>query len=46
MGDLRDLDAALTIVRAGRGTAVGFYPRVFPVNDQMTLAAGFAWNNR
>lgn len=46
MGDLRDLDAALTTVRAGRGRAAGFYPRVFPVNDQMTLATGFAWNNR
>jgi hydroxyacylglutathione hydrolase len=44
--DLRDLDAALTAVRAGQAKAVGFYPRVFPVNDEMTLAAGFPWNNR
>jgi hypothetical protein len=46
MKDLRDLDAALTAVRAGRAKALGFYPRVFAVNDQMTLAVGFPWNNR
>jgi hydroxyacylglutathione hydrolase len=46
MSDLRDLDAALTEVRAGRAKASGFYPRVFAVNDEMTLAAGFPWNNR
>lgn len=46
MGDLRALDAALTMVRAGQGHARGFYPRVFPVNEEMTLATGFAWNNR
>jgi hydroxyacylglutathione hydrolase len=33
-------------VRAGQARAMGFYPRVFPVNDQMTLATGFPWNNR
>jgi hydroxyacylglutathione hydrolase len=46
MKDLRDLDAALTAVRAGQAKASGFYPRVFAVNDEMTLAAGFPWNNR
>jgi hydroxyacylglutathione hydrolase len=46
MRDLGDLDAALTAVRSGQAKAVGFYPRVFPVNDEMTLAAGFPWNNR
>jgi hydroxyacylglutathione hydrolase len=46
MKDLRDLDSALTAVRSGRSNAVGFYPRIYPVNDQMTLAAGFPWNNR
>jgi hypothetical protein len=46
MKDLRDLDAALTVVRAGQGRAKGFYPRVFRVNDEMTLATGFPWNNR
>jgi hydroxyacylglutathione hydrolase len=44
--DLRDLDAALTAVRAGQAKASGFYPRVFAVNDEMTLAVGFPWNNR
>jgi hydroxyacylglutathione hydrolase len=46
MSDLRDLDAALTAVRAGHAKSAGFYPRVFPVNEEMTLATGFAWNNR
>jgi hydroxyacylglutathione hydrolase len=46
MRDLRDLDAALTAIRAGQAKSMGFYPRVFPVNDEMTLAAGFPWNNR
>ena len=46
MPDLRDLDAALTRVRAGAAPSTGFYPRRFPVNRQMTLATGFAWNNR
>jgi hydroxyacylglutathione hydrolase len=46
MSDLRDLDATLTAVRAGRRKSVGFYPRVFHVNEEMTLAAGFPWNNR
>jgi hydroxyacylglutathione hydrolase len=46
MKDVQDLDAILTVVRAGKGHAKGFYPRVFPVNDEMTLATGFPWNNR
>jgi glyoxylase-like metal-dependent hydrolase (beta-lactamase superfamily II) len=46
IADLRALDAALTAVRAGQAKATGFYPRVFPVNGQMTLATGFPWNNR
>jgi hydroxyacylglutathione hydrolase len=46
MSDLRDLEAALTAVRTGRAKAAGFYPRVFPVNQEMTLAAAFPWNNR
>jgi hydroxyacylglutathione hydrolase len=45
MKDVQDLDAILTVVRAGKGHAKGFYPRVFPVNDEMTLATGFPWNN-
>jgi hydroxyacylglutathione hydrolase len=46
MRDLRDLDTALTAVRAGEAKSRGFYPRVYPVNSQMTLATGFSWNNR
>jgi hydroxyacylglutathione hydrolase len=46
MNDLRDLNATLTVVRAGKAKSRGFYPRVFPVNEEMTLATGFPWNNR
>ncbi len=46
MQDLGDLEAALTAVRNGRSKAKGFYPRLYPVNDEMTLATGFPWNNR
>jgi hydroxyacylglutathione hydrolase len=43
--DLEDLDRALDDIRAGRIHGSGFFPRRFPVNDQMTIATGFAWNN-
>jgi len=46
MSDLRDLDVALTTVRAGHAKSAGFYPRIFPVNEEMRLATGFPWNNR
>ena len=46
MSDLKDLDAALSAHEAGRLKGSGFYPRRFPVSRQMTLATGFAWNNR
>jgi hydroxyacylglutathione hydrolase len=46
MKDVQDLDAILTDVRAGKVQAKGFYPRVFRVNEEMTLATGFPWNNR
>ena len=46
MNDLRDLDSALAAHAAGRLKGTGFYPRRFPVSRQMTLATGFAWNNR
>jgi hydroxyacylglutathione hydrolase len=46
MRDLRDLEAALTAVKSGQAKALGFYPRVFPVNGEMTLATGFPWNNQ
>jgi glyoxylase-like metal-dependent hydrolase (beta-lactamase superfamily II) len=46
MRDLHDLDATLTAVRRGQAKGAGFYPRVYPVNDEMALATGFSWNNR
>jgi hydroxyacylglutathione hydrolase len=45
LSDLRDLDAVLLRLHSGHVPAAGFYPRVHPVNDQMTLATGFPWNN-
>jgi glyoxylase-like metal-dependent hydrolase (beta-lactamase superfamily II) len=46
MGDLRDVDAVLTRIKARQATATGLYPRTYPVNDQMTLEVGLPWNNR
>lgn len=46
MSDLKDLDAALSAYEAGRLKGSKFYPRRFQVSHQMTLAAGFPWNNR
>jgi glyoxylase-like metal-dependent hydrolase (beta-lactamase superfamily II) len=46
MQDVRDLDRTLMRMKAGAATSTGFYPRRYPVNDQMTLATGFPWNNR
>ena len=46
MTDLRDLDTALTAIQSGESHSTGFFPRRFPVNQQMTLATGFPWNNR
>jgi hydroxyacylglutathione hydrolase len=46
MRDMQDLDAALSAVRAGQAKPSGLYPRVYAVNGEMTLAAGFPWNNR
>ena len=43
--DLREMDNQLVKVKAGEVPHTGFYPRVYPVNDQMTLATGFPWNN-
>ena len=43
--DLEDLDRALAQMAAGRTHGTGFFPRRFPVNGQMTIATGFAWNN-
>jgi hydroxyacylglutathione hydrolase len=44
--DLKDLDRALDDIRTGRVHSTRFFPRRFPVNEQMTIATGFAWNNR
>lgn len=46
MSDLRDLDSALGAIESGKSHGTGFFPRQFPVNQQMTLATGFSWNNR
>jgi hydroxyacylglutathione hydrolase len=46
MTDLSDLNAALATIQSGELHGIGFYPRRFPVNQQMTLATGFPWNNR
>jgi hydroxyacylglutathione hydrolase len=46
MTDLRDLNVALNAIRSGASHSTGFYPRRYPVNQQMTVATGFPWNNR
>jgi hydroxyacylglutathione hydrolase len=46
MADLRDLNTALTAIQSGESRSTGFFPRRFPVNQQMTLATSFPWNNR
>lgn len=46
MADMHDLDRTLRDVRAGRAESAGFYPRMFMVDHQLTLATGFPWNNR
>jgi glyoxylase-like metal-dependent hydrolase (beta-lactamase superfamily II) len=43
--DLRDLETALARIERGDLRSTGFFPRIFPVNRQMTLATGFPWNN-
>jgi hydroxyacylglutathione hydrolase len=46
MSDLRDLNRTLLRVARGDLAPRGFFPRVYPVNAQMTLATAFPWNNR
>ncbi|MEO8946660.1 MAG: hypothetical protein ABI338_09180, partial [Gemmatimonadaceae bacterium] len=46
MSDLQTVDHALTVIRFGDVHATVFYPRRYPVNREMTIATGFAWNNR
>ena len=45
MTNLRDLDRALTGIRAWKAQPTGFYPWRYPIDNEMTLAAGFPWNN-
>jgi len=45
MANLRDLDRALTGIRAWKAQPTGLYPWRYPVDSEMTLAAGFPWNN-
>lgn len=45
MSNLRDLDHALTGIRAWDAQPTGIYPWRYPVDGEMTLAAGFPWNN-
>src|SRR5262245_34781229 len=46
MKDLKDLDTALAAIDAGQSHSTGFFPRRFPVNEQMTIFTGFPWNDR
>jgi hydroxyacylglutathione hydrolase len=46
MGDVSALDGALTQLEAGKlPRNKGFFPREYPVNDEMTLDTAFPWNN-
>jgi glyoxylase-like metal-dependent hydrolase (beta-lactamase superfamily II) len=45
MANLRDLDHALTGIRAWKAQPTGVYPWRYPVDNEMKLAAGFPWNN-
>jgi glyoxylase-like metal-dependent hydrolase (beta-lactamase superfamily II) len=46
MNDLRDLAAALDRLSGGKVETTGFYPRLYKINRQMSLAVGFPWNGR
>ena len=46
VADLQALDGTLTAIAAGRLSATGFYPRVFPVRGPVKFATGWPWNNR
>jgi glyoxylase-like metal-dependent hydrolase (beta-lactamase superfamily II) len=45
MSNLRDLDHALTGIRRWNAQPTGIYPWRYPVDREMTFAAGFPWNN-
>lgn len=46
MQNLKDLAATLEHIKDGTARSTGFYPRIYPIDEQMTLATGFPWNNR
>jgi hydroxyacylglutathione hydrolase len=46
VADLGALAVALEAIDDGTATATGFYPRVYPVNGNLTFATGFAWSTR
>ena len=46
VGDLEDLDRALTRLRQGKLAGQGLFPRRYPVNEQMVIDVGFPWNTR
>jgi hydroxyacylglutathione hydrolase len=46
VADLRALVRALTSINQGSLPSRGFYPRLFPVQDPIRFATGWAWNNR
>lgn len=43
LGDLQDLQSALSAIRAGTLAGSGLYPREYPVNDRMALLAEPRW---
>jgi len=44
--DLADLREALRTIRDGVRSGSGFFPRVFPVNDRMSLYSDLPWTER
>ncbi|HEY2685912.1 MAG TPA: MBL fold metallo-hydrolase [Steroidobacteraceae bacterium] len=46
MQNLKDLKNTLDRIEDGSATSHGFYPRIYAIDDEMTLDAGFPWNNR
>ena len=43
LSDVKDLDSALSAIRAGELKSTGFYPAVYPVNARMELLAEPWW---
>ena len=44
--DLRALEGVLTSINQGNLPSRGFYPRRFPMQNSITFATGWTWNNR